>query len=141
MIGNHGIEYQSGTWSGDWQAKSSNFRETDNLVRRLEEMVASGRAAGQEVFLFTGNLVFESFFYKGYSVLEKLSDVIFWLHKAHRDGGPQLHVIHVTGTQMKELGGDGLSRGDLMEGMMARKDTLSFIPLSKGASKRSDRAV
>ena len=104
-------------------------------------MVASGRAAGQEAFLFTDNLVFESCFYKGHSVLEKLSDVIFWIHKAHRDGCLQLHVIHVAGTQMKEWGVDGLSRGNLMEGMMARKDTLSFIPLSKGASKRSDRAV
>ena len=57
VIGNHGIEYQSGTWSGDWQSKSSNFREADNLVRWLEEMVASRKATGQEVFLFTANLV------------------------------------------------------------------------------------
>ena len=141
VIGDHGIEYQSGTWSGDWRTESSNFREADNLVRRLEAMVASGRAAGQQVFLFTDNLVFESCFYKGHSVSEKLSDIIFRLHKAQRDGGLQLHVIHVAGTRMKEWGVDGLSRGDLMEGMMAGKDALSFIPLAKGANKRSGGAV
>ena len=101
LIGDHGIEYQSGTWSGDWQTESSNFREADNLVRRLEEMVASGRAAGQEVFLFTDNLMFESCFYKGHSVLEKLPDIIFWLHRAQGDAGLQLHMIHVAGTRIK----------------------------------------
>ena len=34
---------------------------------------------------------------------------------------------------MKDWGVDGLSRGDLMEGMMAGKDPVSFVPLSKGA--------
>ena len=141
VIGEHGIEYQSGTWSGDWRGESSNFREADNLVRRLEEMVASGTASSQEVFLFTDNLVFESCYYKGHSVSEKLSDIIFRLHKAQRDGGLQLHVIHVAGTRMKAWGVDGLSRGDLMEGMMAGKDALSFIPLAEGANERSGGAV
>ena len=42
---------------------------------------------------------------------------------------------------MKESGIDGLSRGDLLEGMMAGKDPLSFLPLDKGAGQRSQGRV
>jgi hypothetical protein len=37
---------------------------------------------------------------------------------------------------MKASGVDGLSRGDLTEGMMAGKDPLSFIPFNRGADNR-----
>ena len=47
VIGNQGIEYPSGTWADDWRKESSNFREADNLVRQLEEMVFSKRARGE----------------------------------------------------------------------------------------------
>ena len=36
---------------------------------------------------------------------------------------------------------DGLSRWDLLEGMMAREDPLSFVPLARGADKRSNGKV
>ena len=39
---------------------------------------------------------------------------------------------------MKALGVDGLSRGDLTEGMMGRKDPLSFIPFHLGADERAN---
>ena len=128
------IRYQAGTWTGDWRAESSNYREADNLVLRLEAMVEEGRAAGHEVFMFTDNYVFMSCYYKGHLVSEKLPDIIFRLHKVERDGDFRLHVIHMAGTRMKSWGIDGLSRGDLMEGMMAGKDPLSFIPLAEGAN-------
>ena len=86
--------------------------------------------------MFTDNLVFENCYYRGHSESEKLLDIIFCLHKAEREGGFKLHVIHVAGTRMKSWGIDGLSRGDLMEGMMTGKDPLSFIPLAAGANKR-----
>ena len=73
--------------------------------------------------------------YKGHSGSKKLSDIMFCLHKTERDRGFKLHVIHVAGTRMKSWGVDGLSRGDLMESMMAGKDPLSFILLSKGADQ------
>ena len=38
---------------------------------------------------------------------------------------------------MKSWGIGGLSRGNLMEGMLAGKDPLSFIPLAAGANERS----
>ena len=72
---------------------------------------------------------------------KKLSDIVFCLHKAERDGDFKLHVIHMAGTRMKSWGIDGLSRGDLMEGMMAGNDPLLFIPLAEGANQRSSGAV
>ena len=33
------ILYQAGTWTSDWRVESSNYREADNLVLRLEVMV------------------------------------------------------------------------------------------------------
>ena len=136
------IKYQCGAWKDQWRKESSNFREASNLVMRIEELVLGREAAGQEVFLFTDNMVFESTFYKGHSkTSSKLSGIILRLRKAERDGGLVLHVIHVAGTRMKDWGVDGLSRGDLLEGMLAGKDPLSFIPLSKGANERSEGRV
>ncbi len=47
-----------------------------------------------------------------------------------------LHVIHISGKWMKASGADGLLRGNLMEGMMAGKDPLLFIPFNRGADNR-----
>ena len=46
-------------------------------------------------------------------------------------------MIHGAGTWMKAWRVDGLSRGDLLEGMIDGKDLLLFIPLSEGANERS----
>ena len=85
--------------------------------------------------------VFKACYYKGHSASEKLSYIIFRLHKVERDRKFKLHVIHMAGTRMKTWRIDGLSRGDLMEGMMAGKNSLSFIPLAEGANQRSTGAV
>ena len=42
---------------------------------------------------------------------------------------------------MKALGVDGLSRGDLTEGMMGGKDPLSFIPFHLEADERANGLV
>ena len=46
VIGSKGVLYESGTWEGDWKAKSSNFREADSLVRRIESLVKSREVQG-----------------------------------------------------------------------------------------------
>ncbi len=66
---------------------------------------------------------------------------MFRAHKAERDGGFILHVIHISGKRMKASEVDGLSQGDLMEGMMGRKDPLSFIPFHLGADKWANGLV
>ena len=142
LIGEEGIKYEAGTWDQAWREESSNFREVDNLVCRIDTLVGEGSLGGREVFIFTDNFVFESTYNNDYSKLSpKLSDTIMHLHKAERDGDITLHVIRVAGTRMKSWGVDGLSRGDLLEGMMGGQYPLSFIPLSIGANERSSGRV
>jgi hypothetical protein len=42
---------------------------------------------------------------------------------------------------MKVSGVDGLSRGDLMEGMMTGRNPLSFVPFNRGVDERSGGQV
>jgi hypothetical protein len=74
------------------------------------------------------NSSFEGVYYKGHSPSRNLSEIVFRVHKVERDGGFILHVIHISGKRMKASGVDGLSRGDLTEGMMGGQDPLSYIP-------------
>ncbi len=69
----------------------------------------------------------------GHPPSRELSDIVFRVHKAQRDVGFILHVIHISGRRMKASRVDGLSWGDLTKGMMAGCDPLSFIPFNKGA--------
>ena len=92
--------------------------------------MADGALKNHEVFLITDKSEFEGAFYKGHSPSRDLSDIVFRVHKAQCDGGFVLHVIHISGKLMKASGVDGLSRGNLTEGMMAGKDPLSFVPFN-----------
>ena len=80
-------------------------------------------------------------YYRGYSTSWKLSAIILQLYQAICNGDLILHVIYVAGTCMKALGLEGLSRGDLLEGMMEGEDPLTFILLTKGANERSQGRV
>ena len=48
-----------------------------------------------------------------------------------------LHVIHIADTRTKRAYIDGLSRGDLPEGMMAEKNPLEFGLLKEEAGQRA----
>ena len=141
LIKARGILYESGMWTTDWKKESSNFREADNLVRKIEALVEAGDIQGQEVSLFTDNSAFESTYYQGYSTPWKLSGIILQLYQVIRDGALILHVIHVVGTYTKAWGVDGLSRGGLLEGIMSGEDPRSLVPLAKGADKRPEGKV
>jgi hypothetical protein len=92
--------------------KSSNCTEVENLTNRLEQLVSTGSLKNHEVFLITNNLVFEGAYYKGHLHSRDLSDIVFQVHKAERDGGFVLHVIHILGKWMTASGVDGLLRID-----------------------------
>jgi hypothetical protein len=137
-----GIHWESGNYGLTYREESSNFREAENLVQRLEIMGAEGRLDDAEIFTFTDNAVFEGTFYKGHSNSPKLNDIILRLRKVERSTGCILHVIHIAGTRMKAAGIDGLSRGDLLEGMLkAGSDPMAFVPLGKNAEERSPGVV
>jgi hypothetical protein len=100
-------------------------------VTRLEQLESKGRLTGAEVLVFTDNSTFEGCFFKGHSTSEKLTDIILRLRQLQQRAGVQMHVIHIAGTRMKVVGIDGLSRGNLLEGMMKSGTALwSFLPLS-----------
>ena len=89
----------------------------------------------------TDNMAFEGAYYKGLSPSAKLNDIVFRLHKAKRDGGFILHVLHISGKRMKATGVDGLSRGDLTKGMLTGVDPFSFLPPNQRADERASGAV
>ena len=93
--------YKSGTWKEDWANESSNLREADNLVIKIEASVKEGEIQGQEVFLFTDISTVGFTYYKGYLSSWKLSAIILRLYQAIRDGDLILHVIHMAGTFMQ----------------------------------------
>jgi hypothetical protein len=118
-----------------WRKESLNVRETENLTDRIEiERLSEGPTLFEhEVFVLTDNSAFEGAYYKGHSPSEKLNHIVFRLHKAEHDGGFILHVLHIVGKRMKATGVDGLSRGDLTEGVLAGVDPFSSLLFNLGA--------
>ncbi len=117
------------------------MQEAENLTDCIERMSETTALSEHEVFVMTDNTAFEGAYYKGHSPSEKLNDIVFRLHKAERDGGFILHVIHIARKRMKATGVDGLSRGDLSEGILAGADPLSYRPFNLGAKERSKGGV
>ncbi len=137
VVEQYGVNYESGAWNLEWRMKSLNCREAENLTDHLEHLVSENALENHEVFLITDNSAFEGAYYRGHSHSRGLSEIVFQVHKAERDGGFVLHVVHISGKRMKASGVDGLSRGDLTEGMMAGRNPLSFVPFNRGADERS----
>jgi len=134
---NNGISFRYGTWGTDGESKSSNYRELENLAQALEEEASQGNINGAEVFLFTDNSTAEGAYYKGTSSSKELFYIILRLRKLEFKSRFKIHFIHVAGSRMIAQGTDGLSRGDLSEGVMKGTSMLSFIPLHLTAFDRS----
>jgi hypothetical protein len=97
-------------------------------VDGLEQQVKAGRIVGAEVSLFTDNSKAEAVYYKGNSLSRKLFKLMLRLRKLEMDTSLISHVVHVAGTRMIAEGGDGGSRGDLTQGVMAGEPILGYIP-------------
>jgi len=132
-----GLTYRYGLWGRDADSTSSNYKELRNLVEAVEEGIASGDLFGTELFIFTDNSTAEGAFYKGNTDSRLLFDLVLRLRVLDMKASLILHVIHVAGTRMIAQGVDGLSRGDLTEGVMAGENILRFIPLHLSALERS----
>jgi hypothetical protein len=141
VVEQYGVDYEAGPWKVQWRKESSNVREAENLTDRIERLSEGGTLFEHEVFVLTDNSAFEGAYYKGHSPSEKLNDIVFRLHKTERNGGFILRVLHISGKRMKATGVDGLSRGDLTEGVLAGVDPFSFLPFNLGADERSKGAV
>ena len=125
IYGSTKIDTEHGLWTRAYGSRSSSFRELYNLVLRLEALVRDGTIArGTEVFMFTDNSTAESAFYRGTSSSRLLFELVLRTRKLEMDGHVFVKVIWVAGTRMIEQGTDGLSRGDLMTGVMAGANML-----------------
>jgi len=131
-----GIVYTYGVWGADQAGDSSNYRELNNLVASLELRTADGTLVGAEVYVFTDNFTAESAFYKGNTSSKRLFQLVLRLRTLEMNGLLHLQVIHVAGTRMMRQGTDGLSRGNLTEGIMSGTPMLQFIPLHLSALDR-----
>ena len=134
---NRGTRFRIGVWGKDNVDKSSNYRELCNLVESLEQMAEEERLSGTEVYFFTDNSTAEAAFFKGSSTSKLLHELVTRLRKLEMTRGCKIVLVHVSGERMKWQGSDGLSRGNLLEGVMKGVDMLSYIPLHKTPLERS----
>jgi hypothetical protein len=132
-----GIFYRIGLWGRDSEEESSNWREFENAVESCEHEAHEGRLEGSELFLFTDNSTVEAALYKGNSTSPKLFSLIVRLRKLELEFGAKILVVHVAGTRMIAQGTDGVSRGQLKEGVSIGEDILAHIPLNESALDRS----
>jgi hypothetical protein len=134
------IWYYLGVWGADAEDSSSNFRELRNLTDAIELGVQSGRLQDCELFIFTDNTTAEAAYYKGNSDNRALFELVVRLRRLDMAGGLRLHITHIAGTRMIASGVDGLSRGNLTEGLLLQPTPASFssfVPLHMSAIQRS----
>ena len=125
-----------GIWTERGSSQTSNFREFSNFVIKLEKEAKLGNLTGCELFLFTDNSTTEAAFHNGTSSSKKLFDLILRVRVVQLEYGVRIHIIHVSGSRMIEQGTDGLSRGNLFEGVMTGQDMMNFIPIHQSAHER-----
>ncbi len=130
------VHFRHGQWSAAYDDHTSNFRELDNLVLAIEEAHRDKLLLNAELFMFTDNSPAESAFYKGTSSVPHLFDLVLRLRVLQMSGSLHLHVVHCAGTRMKAEGTDGLSRGNLTEGVMRGGNILTFLPLHHNILER-----
>ena len=131
------LRYRIGTWGSDEDDVSSNFREFSNVVETLEEEYEAGRLSAGMVILATDNSTVECALYKGNSSNEKLFDLVVRLKNLELKSSTKFIITHVSGERMKSQGTDGISRGQLREGVSLGQAMLSFCPWGLSALERS----
>jgi hypothetical protein len=128
------IDLTYGTWASETSKQSSNFREFANFVRRIEQLVRDKKIKeGTELFLFTDNFVTEMVWHKGTAQSRLLHGLVQRLRKLEIEGRLFINLVWVAGTRMIEQGTDGLSTGNLSNGILAGGKFLDYVPLNKGA--------
>lgn len=127
------LKFRFGVWGEAGKGRSSNYRELRNLIETLEHMGEKGSLKGKEVFVFTDNSVSESIADRGTSSDPLLFDLVVRLLALEMLYGCKIDIIHVSGDRMIAQGSDGLSRGDMYEGVMKGDSFISHIPVGTSA--------
>ena len=102
-------------------------------------MAVEGSLSGTELFLFIDNSTAESAFDKGSSSSRLLFELVLRLRMLEMSESCKIHLSHISGKRMVDQRSDGLSRGNLVEGVMRGADMKGFIPINKTAFERSPK--
>lgn len=136
-----GISYRIGVWGTDSQEQSSNWRELCNLVESLEEEASDGSLNNSTLIIATDNTTAETCFYKGNSSSVKLYNLVVRVRLLQIKCGINLYITHVSGKRMQAQGTDGISRGQLREGVSAGDFMLSYCPWNMDALQASPKLL
>ena len=135
------IRYRIGTWGSDSDNESSNWREFTNIVETLEEEAEAKKLNDSVIIMATDNSTVEGCFYRGNSDSEKLFDLVVRVRTLELRYGFRLFITHVSGRRMVAQGTDGVSRGQLKEGIALDRAMLSYCPWGQSAVDRSPKLV
>jgi hypothetical protein len=136
------LDVEHGLWTEETSKQSSNFRELFNLVLYVERLVREGRLSeATELFLFTDNFVSERAFHNGSSKSRTLHQLVERIRAMEMVGAIFVHLVWVAGTRMIAQGTDGLSRGDLSNGVLGGEHMLQHVPLNETVLDRCFEAV
>jgi hypothetical protein len=132
------IEFTIGIWGEKEEAQSSNYRKLCNTVDAIEQHALDGNLDQSIIYFCTDNSTVENALYHGRSKESRLlHELVVRLKVLEAHYGFQLLVIHVAGKRMQAQGTDGVSWGQLMEGVMNGESMMSFVPLHETALERS----
>lgn len=80
--GRKAVRYSHGLWSDDTSERSSNYRESANLIMKLKDYLDKGYIPyGSELFIFTDNKVAERTYHKGSGGTKQLHDLVLQLRE------------------------------------------------------------
>ena len=130
-------KFRVGVWGKDSEEESSNFREFCNIVETIENEVKIGKLKNGTLIMATDNSTVEAALYKGNSSSEKLFELVIRFRHAELQSGGKFLVTHVSGNRMKSQGTDGISRGEMKEGVSVGEFMLQYCPWGKNALERS----
>jgi hypothetical protein len=82
--------------------------------------------------MFTDNSTAEAAYHQGSSKNKSLFELVLGLRWLEMMAGLKIYVIHISGKRMIGHGTDGLSRGNLTEGVMAGQNFLECFPPTWG---------
>ena len=100
-----------------------------------------GRLAGYELWVATDNSTAEAAFHKGCSTSEALDEMVLQLLEEGIHGNFIVHLFHIAGTQMIELGIDEASQGKLQLGALLPTQGPAIVPLHLGALEHLNRLL
>jgi hypothetical protein len=106
-----------------------------NLWRRKPE----GNLTNASVYFFTDNSTVEFCLYEGNSSSLKLFRLMVWMRKLEMTRNAKIVLSHVSRKRMIKEGTDGVSRGQLREGVTTGELMLLFIPLNEDQLDRTPK--